>query len=188
MGASCSASLSSSSSSSAKPSASRWATGPPGHGAPSTSWLSCPSDLLSFAGLGAAASPSDSPSSESPESGVSRMGERGGKAGKRAPRDGNVHSKDWERLQPDSLPREGSARRSPGWGRALSEPPSSPRPCPEGGGRSTPSEQRRSPTSREGRLKSGPSRDRGDTAESSGPSGEPGGREALARGGLGGSW
>lgn len=181
----CSASFSSSSSS-AEPSASRWATGPPGHGAPSACWLSGPSELLSFGGPGATASPSDSPSSESPESGVSRMGERGGKAGKRAPRDGNVHSKDWERLQPDSLPSEGSDKRSPGRGRALSEPPSSPRPCPVGGGRSTPSEERRSPTSRRGGLKSGPSWDCGDTVESSGPSGEPGGLEALARGGLGG--
>lgn len=186
----CSASRSSSSSSSAEPSASRWATGPPGQGAPSAPRLPATtgpssSDPLSppeCGGQGSRSSLSDSPSSETPESTVSRMGERGGDASRRAPREGNVHSKDWERLQPDSLPRDGSDSGSPGRGRALSEPPSSPMPCPVVGGCNTPSEERRSPESLEGGggLKSGPLGDCGDTGESSGPSGDPGGREALA--------
>lgn len=192
--ASCSASPSSSS---AEPSAPRWATGPPGHGAPSAARLLAmagpgPSDPLfprEHEGRGAGSPPSKSPSMDSPKSGVSRMGEQGGDTSRCAPCPGNVHSKDWDRLQP---PRDSSGGGSPGRGRVLSEPPSSSRPCPTGRGCNSPSEHRRSPESLEGGggLESGPLGDWGDAEESSGPSGEPGGQETLTGGsgaGLGGA-
>lgn len=116
--------------------------------------------------------------------GTSGMGDCGGDAASRAPQEGKVHSKDWERLQLESLPREGSGSRSPGGGSAVSEPPSVPSPCPAEGDCSTPSEQRRSPKSWGGATASAGWKD---TKESPGPSGEPGGQEALTRGGLGGA-
>lgn len=87
---------------SAEPSASRWATGPPGHGSPSAAWLLAmagpgPSDPLSpreHEGQEAGSPPPNSLSMDSPESRVSRIGEQGGDTGRCAPRPGNVQSKD----------------------------------------------------------------------------------------------